>query len=369
MLKLLHCADLHLDSPFSGLDLAKSEAAREEQRELFRSLICHAKNRRVDLLLIAGDLFDSGFTSSATLKFVSDMLATLSCPVIISPGNHDPYIENGLYSAHLPDNVYLFKSEKLSSFYFEKINVAVHGYAFTSARHEESPLDGELSLDPTKVNILCAHTDFDVPLSPYAPISARQLSTSGFDYAALGHVHNPPAIATYGKTVTAYSGCLQGRSFDELGFGGAIEVNIEGSKVSCERVTLAKRRYMTEALDVTGACSDADVSSMLRERIVFGNYKEETALRVTLTGLLTPEYTPNPTAIADSTKGLYKLEVRDETTPLLDYEDLERDMTIRGEYYRLLVEVMRNGTAEERANAAAALRIGLCALDGKPIVL
>lgn len=369
MIKLLHCGDLHLDSPFSGLDLAKSEAAREEQRELFRSLVCLAKNRRVDLLLIAGDLFDSGFTSSATVKFVSDMLATLSCPVIIAPGNHDPYSENGLYSASFPSNVYIFKSEKLSSFYFDKINVAVHGYAFTSARHEESPLDGELSLDPTKVNILCAHTDLDVPLSPYAPITSRQLSASGFDYAALGHVHNAPDIATFGKTVTAYSGCLQGRSFDELGFGGTIAVEIEGSRVTCEKVVLAKRRYMTETIDVTGASSDADVIAMLRERIVFGNYKEETALRVTLTGLLSPSYTPSPAAIADGTKGLYKLEVRDETTPLLDYEELEKDMTIRGEYYRLLVEKMKNGSAEERANAAAALRIGLCALDGKPIIL
>lgn len=369
MIKLLHCADLHLDSPFSGLDLAKSEAAREEQRELFRSLICHAKNRRVDLLLIAGDLFDSGFTSSSTVKFVSDMLATLSCPVVITPGNHDPYTETGLYSTSFPSNVYIFKSEKLSSFYFDKINLAVHGYAFTSARHDESPLDGDFSLDPTKVNVLCAHTDLDVPLSPYAPISSRQLSTSGFDYAALGHVHNAPEIQKFGKTVTAYSGCMQGRSFDELGFGGAIEVNIEGTKVSCQKVTLAKRRYMTETVDVTGATSDADVATMLRKRIVFGNYKEDTALRVTLTGLLAPDYTPSPDAIIHATEGLYKLEIRDETTPLLDYADLEKDMTIRGEYYRLLVEVIRNGNPEERANATAALRIGLCALDGKPIVL
>ena len=71
-MKILHCADLHLDSPFSGLDARTGESRREEQRELFRSLVCLVRNRRVDLLLIAGDLFDSGYTSAKTVKFVAD---------------------------------------------------------------------------------------------------------------------------------------------------------------------------------------------------------------------------------------------------------------------------------------------------------
>ncbi len=368
MIKLLHCADLHLDSPFSGLDLSGSEAAREEQRELFKALICTAKNRRIDLLLIAGDLFDSGFTSPATVQFVSEMFATLSCPVIISPGNHDPYSDGGLYGAEFPDNVYIFRSDKLSSFYFEKLNAVVHGYAFLSRQHDGAPIGETLSLDPTKVNILCAHADLNVPLSPYAPLSSRALADAGFDYAALGHVHNAGEIMKFGKTVTAYSGCLQGRSFDELGFGGAVSVEIDGARVSCERLPLAKRRYMTETLDVTGALSDADIISRLRGRIAVNSYGSETALRVTLTGLVPPDFTPSSSYLANAELGLYKLEIVDKTTPLLGCESLAADMTIRGEYYRLLAEKIKNGSEEERLAAAAALRIGLCALDGKPIV-
>ncbi len=368
MIRFLHCADLHLDSPFSSLDAMQSEARREEQRELFRALICHAKNRRVDLLLIAGDLFDSGFTSSSTIKFVTDMLATLDCPVVISPGNHDPYTEGGLYSAAFPENVMIFNSEKLSSFYFPKINVCVHGYAFTSERHRDNPLDSGVTIDPTKINLLCAHADLDVPLSNYAPITSNQLAVSGFDYAALGHIHNTETPVVLGKTLVAYSGCLEGRSFDELDYGGAIEVVIDGNKVTSERVRIAKHRYMVETVDVTGAEKDGDVIDRIRGRIAVSNYREDTALRVILTGALSPEYTPSLDFIKDAIKGLYRLDIKDNTSPILDFDELERDMSIKGEYYRELVAKMRSADEQERRIAAEALRIGLCALSGKPIV-
>lgn len=368
MIRFLHCADLHLDSPFSGLGAVESEARREEQRELFRALICLAKNRRSDFVLIAGDLFDSGFTTASTIKFVSDMLGTLDCPVIISPGNHDPYTDGGPYAGNLPENVKIFTSEKLSSFYFAKNNVCIHGYAFTSERHEESPLAEGVSLDPTKINLLCAHTELDVPLSPYAPIDKKQLAASGFDYAALGHVHNAPSPETLGKTLTAYSGCLEGRSFDELDFGSVIEVTIDGNKITSEKLRIAKRRYMVETIDITGVEKDGEVIDRIRQRIAVKNYKEETALRVMLTGALSPEYTPSIRFITDEIDGLYHLEIKDNTIPVLDYAELERDMSIRGEYYRELVAKMHTMNAEDRKVAAEALRIGLCALSGKPIV-
>lgn len=368
MIRFLHCADLHLDSPFSGLGAMQSEARREEQRELFRALICLAKNRRADFVLIAGDLFDSGFTTSSTVKFVSDTLATLDCPVIISPGNHDPYTERGPYASSLPENVKLFTSEKLSSFYFAESNVCIHGYAFTSERHEENPLAEGVTLDPTKINLLCAHTELDAPLSPYAPIDRKQLAAAGFDYAALGHVHNAPPPETLGKTLVGYSGCLEGRSFDELDFGSVIEVTIDGNKIRSEKIHIAKHRYMVETIDITGMQKDSDVIDRIRQRIAVKNYREETALRVILTGALSPEYTPSVGFIVGEIEGLYHFEIKDDTTPLLDFAELERDMSIRGEYYRELVSKMQTMNEEERRIAAEALRIGLCALSGKPIV-
>ena len=367
-MKIVHCADLHLDGSFSGLDPALSEARREEQRELFKSLICLARNHRVDLVLIAGDLFDSGYTGVKTVKFVFDLLSKLSCPVVISPGNHDPYTRGGLYSTSLPDNVYVFEEQEMSSFDFPELGVTVWGYAFTGARYEEDPLAKLPEVDPERLNILCAHGDMVSALSRYAHISTRALSDSPFAYAALGHIHNPPEIENYNGTLTAYSGCLEGRSFDEIGFGGVIMLHEEQGKLRPERIVVARHRYMIEQIDVTGAEDDSDVADKILRRIAVCSYKEDTALRAILTGSVPPAYTPDPMRIAEKIEGLHKLEVIDDTVPLYDADALLEDMSVRGEYFRTLVHKMKEGTAEERKIAVQALRIGLCALEGKPIL-
>jgi DNA repair exonuclease SbcCD nuclease subunit len=166
----------------------------------------------------------------------------------------------------------VFTSEKLSAFYLSGINTLIHGYAFTSPKHEENPLEEGVNLDKSKINILCAHTDLDVPLSVYAPITSGQLAASGFDYAALGHVHRAPAPTIYGKTLTAYSGCLEGRSFDEPDFGGFMEVTVDDNTVKCEKISIAKHRYMIETLDITGVRSDGDIISRLRRHIALCDY-------------------------------------------------------------------------------------------------
>lgn len=369
MLKVLHCADLHLDSPFSGLDPIQSESRREEQRELFRTLICYVRNQRIDLVLIAGDLFDNGFTNSKTVKYVADLLGNLPCPVVIAPGNHDPYVTNGIYSSEFPKNVHIFDSKKLSSFDFAELDVTVWGYAFTSASYEEHPLATEYSVNPDRINLLCAHADTVQSLSKYAPISPRELDDSPFDYAALGHVHNAPEIGNYNGTLAAYCGCAEGRSFDELDFGGAILLEIDGKKINHQKIQLAKRRYMIEKLDVTGAGNDSDVIEKIRQRIAVKNYKDDTSLRVVLHGAVTSEYAPSVQRIREAIEGLYSLDIKDETLPTFDEDTLAQDVSVRGEFYRTLVKTIREGTEEERKTAVLALRLGLSALDDKPIIL
>ena len=374
MVKILHCADIHFDSPFSGIDAATAESRREEQRELFKKLICYAKNSRIDLMLIPGDLFDRTYTTFKSVEYVCELLATLDCPVVISPGNHDPFCGSGCYSGNFPENVHIFTKEELSYFDFDNIGtdnagVRVYGYAFTSARYEENPLDSMQLEDNGRINILCAHADIMSPLSKYAPITPRSLADSGFVYAALGHVHNPPEAEKLGSTVVAYSGVLEGRSFDETGFGGAMLVEIDEGGVRCDRVALASRRYMIETIDISGAENDTDALNKIADRIAVCGYRDETALRVVLTGAVSPEYIPSPERLRESIEGLYMLDVKDETLPILDFEALEHDMGARGEFYRTLVRRMKEGSDEERATAAMALRIGLCAIDGKPIIL
>ena len=369
MIKILHCADLHLDSPFSGLDPIQSETRREEQRELLRNLICYVRNQHIDLVLIAGDLFDNGYTNSKTVKYTADLLATVGCPVVISPGNHDPYTPNGIYSNGFSENVFIFSEKELSSFDFENLGVTVWGYAFTSSSYEEHPLACEYEVNPERLNLLCAHADIIQSLSKYAPISPRELDDSPFDYAAFGHVHNAPEIGSYNGTLAAYSGCAEGRSFDELDFGGAILLEVDGKKITTSKVQLAKRRFMVEKIDVTGVESDAETVEKIRSRIAVKNYKNDTSLRVILHGSVSSEYAPSAERIREAIEGLYSLDIKDETLPTYDEDALAQDVSVRGEFYRTLLKTIREGTEEERKTAVLALRLGLAALDDKPILL
>lgn len=375
MIKIFHCADLHLDSPFTGCDLRKSEASRKRLRAVFSKMMSHIRETGYDLVLMAGDIYDSGFVTDETAELFEKELALLPCPVVIAPGNHDPYVKGSIYACrHFPDNVKIFTQETLSRFDFDRLGVSVYGYAFCDNVLRKNPLVGVKTLSDGRINILLAHTEIGAPLSPYAPISYADLDAAGFDYAALGHIHNAKKEHRGNRCVSAYSGFAEGRAFDELGFGGALSVSIfeTGEKVdiSVSKIQFASHRYEEETLDVTGAFEDAQVRGKLCELIERKEYGKETSLRVILCGEVDIGYTPSVSALTyDCASPLDFLEIRDKTLPIFDGKYLEKDISLKGELYRTLKEKMisaESGGASATL-AATALRIGLAALEGRDI--
>ena len=223
MLKLLHCGDFHLDSPFSSLDVKRSEERRRGLCRVFARVMELASECECDAVLIAGDLFDCSYICPDTVAAMKDAFAGYGKPVIVAPGNHDPYTDGSIWASRravFPENLHVFRSEELSSFDFPELALTVWGYAFTSDRLDRSPLSGAGSLSrPGRTGVLCAHADIVSPLSKYAPVTPRELADSRLSYAALGHVHNPPEPAVYGATVAAYCGFPEGRGFDEQATG------------------------------------------------------------------------------------------------------------------------------------------------------
>lgn len=384
MFKVLHTADLHLDSSFADLPLAESERARQSQLRSFLRMIEIAKEESVSLFCIAGDLFDRERVRPAVADAVFDALASLDCPVVISPGNHDPYRSGSVYAEReLPKNLFVFREETLSHVDFPSIGrgVRVYGYAFSSPSLYASPLmECDRACMPTDggVSILLCHADLDHPLSSYAPLMGKDIERCLADYVALGHTHNvPDELLVFGDTLAAYAGFPEGRSFDECGFGSFRLLTFDPDAVYGERIASACRvsaaahRYAVETLDVTGATSDEDVIARLQSLTQEKVYGEETTLRVILSGEVAVSYTPDLRFIASGLAGdgmpLFS-DLRDETLPILDSGYLEQDISIRGELYRMLKAEMQEGTMEARADAAMALRLALAALDGRPIV-
>ena len=316
-MKILHCADLHLNSAFSGLETFEADARRAEMLETLAEVIRYASESGVELILIAGDLFDTPYCSAHTRAEVFDILGGASCPVVISPGNHDHYTRGGVYAdSSLPENVFVFTSMELGRFDFDDIGITVCGYAYTSDKYERDPLCDGAPLSEENINILCAHTDVRYAVSLHAPMSAGEIARNGFTYAALGHVHNPSAPQRIAGCTVAYSGFLQGRGFDETGEGGVyiVDIDRERKSVSLERKAFSRLRYVIERLDVSGCGKDTEVISKIMKLISDRGYGKNTALRVILEGAVASEYTPSKRKICSSgaLSGLALLDIKDE---------------------------------------------------------
>lgn len=369
MIKILHCADLHLDSPFTYENAEKAEVRRNELRGTFTSMMLYAQMNNIDVMLMAGDLFDSDFVTRDTVSLmIREFAKNPKCRFIISPGNHDPYTAASVYSRiDFPDNVYIFDSESLSCFTFDDIGVNIYGYAFKS-NELKSPLIGFHAPESQYINLLCAHADIINPLSPQAYIPSKELEKSGFDYVALGHIHNSDGLShTPEGMYYGYSGCIEGRDYGETGYKGAFVAELEKHSAvfsaNIKACRFSKRKYEVEKLDVSGS-SDAEIILQAVKKLVSEkHYGDDTSLRIILYGDVSPELTISKSAFTEQLQ-LFDLDIVDNTAPLLDYEKLKNDPTIKGAFFAELIENLRDEDPEKRETAALALRYGLAVISG-----
>lgn len=370
MIKILHTADLHLDSPFYALTAAQGAKRREGLRNVFRAMTEFVRNEKADLFLIAGDLFDARFVTRDTIDLVrSEFESIPDAFVVIAPGNHDPYSPGSVWEKiEMPENVCVFRHDLLKKVSVPGKDVDVYGYAFASPSFRHSPLVGQKIADPSKINVLCAHTQIDDPLTEYAPVSREQLAAFGADYAALGHVHNADGLyGEAGKCRWAYSGCPEGRSFDECGRKHALIVRIEKTagtaQVKAEKRVFSELRFEKADVDVTGASSSSEVREAVTRALGGAGYDKNTVLRVRLTG-----QTARPVTFAglEDALGVASLQIKDETLAVWN-AGLGSDRTIRGEFYRAIKPMLESPDEHEREVALGALKYALFAMSGEDV--
>lgn len=365
-MKILHTADIHLDSAFCASSPSEAAARRERQRDVLRKIFSVAKSENCDIMLIAGDLFDTSFVTPETRELCISLFSDFGKPVVIAPGNHDPYVDGSFYkSSELPENVYVFTSRALQYFDFPDEGITVAGFAFTSAALPQDPLEGEVPLRQNEGKfVLCAHTELDALATRYAPISRADIERYGFDYAALGHVHNVPVISENIR----YCGFPEGRSFDEHGDGGVLLVTLDGEGgLAVERRIISEQRYITESLSVSEFSTSADIELAVRNEIKrLSEGGGRTSLRLELVGFVHADGLPDLEALArEKYEGIGTLEITDGTLLLPDKNFLEKDTTLRGELYRCLKGSLTSDSDAERKLAVRALKIGLAAIDGR----
>ena len=374
-MKFIHMADIHLDSPFTLEDPSRSDARRAELRECFAKVFEYIREMDIPLCLISGDIFEEEYATKDTVAFVSGLFCSVpGCEFVIAPGNHDPYGKTGIYATTaFPENVHIFKNDEMGFFDFPNLNTTVYGWAFVSPVLETNPLINFKPSNPRRINLLCAHADVGNGLSRYCPVGENDIAKSGLDYVALGHIHKGQKHVENTPVPWGYPGCLVGRDYGEPGQKGAFLCEAEKTYGAAKITVTAKRfsanRYEDESLNVTGACSNAEIINHVSALIDKHGYSTDTLLRVTIKGSVSPQFTINASEIKSMFYSrLYSFELRDATTPNFDVSALEKDMTVKGEFYRALAPKLTTGTEEERKTASLALRYGLSALNGNDFI-
>ncbi len=232
--RFVHCADLHVDSPLTGIrriDPRHAERIQMATRRAFMRLVDMAIEDRVAFVVIAGDVFDGDWKSADTGIFVSRQLSRLTqagIHVFAIAGNHDA-VSVVSRSVRWPAGARLMGTEA-ETFELPSLGVAIHGRSF-GARHESSDFIAAYPAPRAGLfNIGLLHTSLagDVGHATYAPCSQTQLAGIGYDYWALGHVHVPRVVQT-GPTI-AFSGNIQGRDIGETGERGCFVVTVDGQR-------------------------------------------------------------------------------------------------------------------------------------------
>ncbi|MEM9656768.1 MAG: DNA repair exonuclease [Planctomycetota bacterium] len=268
MVRFIHSADIHLDSPLRGLQKyegAPVDEIRGATRRALENLVELAMDREVDFVLIAGDLYDGDWKDQNTgLFFVAQMIRLRESviPVVLISGNHDA-ANRMTRTLRLPDNVELLSHTRPTTSRLGKLGdlgVAVHGQSFGKPAQFDNLAEGYARKQAGMLNIGLLHTSLDGAAGhePYAPCTLEDLRRKDYDYWALGHVHarkvrcdDPPIV---------FPGNVQGRHIREAGAKGCYLVTAdEQDRCRLEFVPLDVFRWELCRLDATQARRPEDV--------------------------------------------------------------------------------------------------------------
>ncbi len=362
MVKILHCADLHIDTLFSSCTPKEAKARRAQLLSAFSKAVERARMEKTQLFLIAGDMFDdAGAVSFETLSYVTREIASLpDCRFVISCGNHDPYTQGGIFDSVLwPENAFIFKSDRVERFSFDDINTDVYGYSFTSRAMRECPLENFAPADKTKINIVLAHGDTEDPLSNYCPIRKKLLDALDVDYIALGHIHKGGESYDGGKY--SYSGCISGRALDESGEKGFLCGEVSRGRRKLKFISPDPVLFEIKQLDASDFATGEELCAAM-ERAV-SEYSEKTEIRLVLKGELSEliETIPKPQT------QLAKLEIIDDTVPRLNLGSIKSEMSLKGAVYERLKPHLESDDEDERKKGKLALKYIMSALKGENI--
>lgn len=362
-MKLIHCADLHLDAKMTS-NLSK-EKAKERKAEILRTfthMVEYAEANEVRVILIAGDLFDTRCVSALVRNTVREAIVDHpQIDFLYLRGNHD----NDNFLTKLdekPDNLKLF-DEAWTSYTYGR--VVITGLELTAENSVTAYNSLVLAYD--RYNIVTLHGQMMGYLSGRNAqnISLNDLKNKNIDYLALGHVHEFHTDKLDGRGIYCYSGCLEGRGFDECGTKGFVVLDIDENTCTAESqfVSMSARTVYELPVDMTGVLSTNEAAKRIEQMINEKHYIASSLVKIVLTGPLDVECELNMEYLSELFEDyFYCVKLENRTKLSVNYHDYEKDESLKGEFIRTVLE---SDLTEKRKTEV--IRCGLMALAGEEI--
>jgi DNA repair exonuclease SbcCD nuclease subunit len=271
--KMVHAADLHLDSPLTGLvryEGAPVEEVRGATRRALENLVSLCLEEQARLLLLAGDLYDGDWRDYSTGLFFSAQMERLreaGTQVVWIRGNHDAQSKL-THHLSLGEHCRELSSKRPSTLEFPELELAVHGQGFATPSVTDDLSAGYPEPVRGVLNVGLLHTALSGRRghAPYAPCDALSLAHRGYDYWALGHVHQRELVCT--EPYIVFPGNLQGRHVREEGEKGATLVHVnDGAVARVEHRVLDVVRYQRLDVDVSEASGLNDAAELVKRAL------------------------------------------------------------------------------------------------------
>ena len=358
-MKFVHCADVHIGMEFA-LNRLRSKQRKAEILQSFLRVIDYCRDEEVDILLIAGDLFDSEKVEAAVVEQIKEAFAGIpGTDIYIAPGNHDPYLKNSYYNKfNWNENVKIFNSE------IKKIELPeadIYGFGFDDFYCNNSNIENIEIENKEKINILITHATLDAGNNVeknYNILSSKKLKEKNFDYIALGHIHKLD-FNTEEQQRIVYPGSTVSLGFDESGKHGMIVGELEKENINLTFVQLDEEQFVKENIDVTNIFSKEELIENINELEI----KEDEYVELLLIG--NRNFEIDKYTILKYIDNQRIIKIKDQTEIAYDLEKLSNTTTLKGLFVKKMLEKSQNKniSKDEKNIIEKAIEIGLEALE------
>ena len=360
-MKIIHCSDLHLDSKMeTNLDKEKARERKNEILITFERMVNYAKENEVKVIIIAGDLFDKKtITIKAKNTVKNAIISNPEIDFVYLKGNHD---EAGFLDEdeELPQNLKTFNSYNWTTYDYDDLTIS--GIEFGNVENYE--IYNSLILEKNKKNIVVMHgQESETDVKDKAEIiNLKALKNKNIDYLALGHIHTYKKGKLDNRGVYCYSGCLEGRGFDECGEKGFVLLELKNDKIKTKFIPFSSRTLYEVNVDLTGITENNEIENKIKDELK--DIPQTSLVKLVLGGeveiggqrdieYLTKKFESD----------FYYLKIEDKPQFKIDYMKYQNDISLKGEFIRTVID-QKDLTEEEKSKI---ISTGIKALSGEDI--